>query len=90
MGHTETFFIQDLGLILFCAARWRYMKFLLVMSHCKIEHSLLILYIQKNFNITSKTVYIYIFSLFFFSELIVVKIDYVYVRGNCNLNSIRV
>ena len=56
------------------------------MSYYKIEHSLLILYIQKNFN-TSKTVYIYVFSMFF-SELIVVNIDHVYVRENCNRNSI--
>ena len=39
----------------------------------------------KNFNTTSKTAYIYVFGLFF-SELIVVKIDHIYVRGNCNRN----
>ena len=86
-GRTETFFTQDLVFVLFSATRWCYVKFLLLMSHYKIEHSLLILYIQKNFNTTSKTVYIYVFSLFF-SELIVVNIDYVYVRENCNRNSI--
>ena len=65
-GRSDTFFPRHLIFVLFCAARWWYMKFLLLMSHCKIKHSLLILYIQKNFNTTSKTVYIYVFSLFFF------------------------
>ena len=65
MGHTETFFTQDLVLVLFCAARWCYVKSLLLLSHCKIEHSLLVLYIQKNFSTTSKTVHIYVFCLFF-------------------------
>ena len=56
------------------------------MSHCKIENLVLVLYIQKNFNTTSKTVYIYVF--FFFSVLTVVKIDHFSVRGNYNKNSI--
>ena len=51
------------------------MKSSLLISHYKIEHSLLVVYIQKNFNTTSKTVYIYVFSLCF-SKLIVVKIDH--------------
>ena len=59
------------------------------MSHCKIEHQLLILYIQKNFTTTSKNVYIYVFYLFFL-ELILVKIDRVSALGNCNRNSIGV
>ena len=84
---TETFFTLDLVLFLFCAARWCYVKSLLLMSHCKIEHSLLVLNIQKNFNTTSKTAYIYVFCLFF-SESIIVKIDHVYERGNYNRNSI--
>ena len=63
-GRTETFFTQDLVYILFCAARWCYVKPLLLMGHCKIEHSLLVLYIQKNFTITSKTIYIYVFCFF--------------------------
>ena len=42
------------------------------MSHCKTEHLVLVLYVQKNFTATSKTVYIYVFSLFL-SELTVVK-----------------
>ena len=46
------------------------------MSHCKIEHLLLVLYMQKNFPTTSKTVYIYVVCLFL-SKLIVLKIDYV-------------
>ena len=78
-GRTETFFTQDLVYNLFCAARWCYVKSLLLMSHCKIEHSVLVLYIKKNFNTTSKTVYIYVF---FLSELIVIKINHVSVRGN--------
>ena len=44
-------------------------------------------YIKKNFNTTSKTVYIYVFCLFFL-ELMVVKIDHVSVLGNYNRNSI--
>ena len=64
------------------------MKSLLLMSHCKIEQSLLVLYIQQNFNTTSKTVYIYVFLCVFFQKYIVVKIDHVYVRGNYNRNSI--
>ena len=59
------------------------------MSHCKIEHLLLVLYNQKNFSTISKTVYIYVFCLFF-SESIVVKIDHVYLRGNYNRNFILV
>ena len=86
-GRTETFFTQDFVFDLFCAARWCYVKSLLLMSHCKIEHLVLVLYIQKNFKTTSKTLYIYVFCLFF-SELIVVKIDHVSVRGNYNRNSI--
>ena len=35
------------------------------MSHCKIEHLLLVFYIQKNFTTASKTVYIYVFVCFF-------------------------
>ena len=65
-GHIETFFTQDLVFVLFCAARWFYVKSLLLMSYCKIEHSLLVLYIQKNFSTTSETVYVYAFCLFFF------------------------
>ena len=79
-GRTETFFTQDLVFVLFCAAIWCYVKSLLLMSRCKIEHSLLVLYIQKNFSTTSKTVYMYVFCLFF-SELIVVKIYHVYELG---------
>ena len=86
MGRTETFFTQDLVFDLFCAARWCYVKSLLLMSHCKIEHLVLVLYIQKNFTTTSKTVNIYVFCLFF-SELIVVKIDHLSVLGNYNRNS---
>ena len=78
--------IQDLVFVLFCTARWCYMKSLLLMSHYKTEHLLLVLYIQKNFTTTSKTVYIYVFCLFL-SELIVVKIDHVSVLGNYNRNS---
>ena len=59
------------------------------MSHCKIEHLLLVLYVQKNFTTTSKAVYIYAFGLFV-SELIVVKIDHVSVLPNYNRNSIGV
>ena len=87
-GRTETFFTQDLVFVLFFAVRRCYVKLLLLMSHCKIEHSLLILYIQKNFSKTFRTVYMYVFSFFFFSELIVVNIDHVCVGGNCNRNSI--
>ena len=65
-GRTETFFTQDLVFDLFCAARWCYVKPLLLMSHCKFEHLVLVLYIQKNFNTISKTVYIYVFCLRFF------------------------
>ena len=61
----ETFFTQELVFVLFCTARWCYVKSLLLMSHCKIEHSLLVLYIQENFNTNSKTVYIYLFIYFF-------------------------
>ena len=86
-GRTLTFFTQDLVFTLFCAARWCNVKSLLLMSHCKSEHSLLVLYIQKNFSTTSKTVYIYLCFLFF-SESKVVKIDHVYVQGNYNRNSI--
>ena len=86
-GRTETFFTQDLVFILFCAARWSYEKSLLLVRDCKSEHSLLVLYIQKNFSTISKTLCIYVFCLFF-SESIVVKIDHVYVRGNYNRNSI--
>ena len=51
------------------------------MSYSKIEHLLLVLYIQKNLTKTSKTVGIYCFCLFL-SELIVVKIDHVSVVEN--------
>ena len=64
-GRTKIYFTRDLVFALFRAARWCYVKSLLLMSHCKIEHSLLALYIQKNFNTTSNTVYIYVFCLFF-------------------------
>ena len=37
-SRTETFFTQDLVFALFCAASWCYVKFLLLMSHCKIEN----------------------------------------------------
>ena len=60
------------------------MKSLLLMSHSKIEHLLLVLNIQKNFSTTPKTVYIYVV----FFELIVVKIDHIYVRENYKKNSI--
>ena len=86
-GRTETFSTQALVFVLFCAARWCYVKSLLLMSHCKIEHLLLVLYIQKNFTTTSKTVYIYAFCLFL-SKLVVVKIDHVSVLGNYNRNSV--
>ena len=59
------------------------------MSHCKLEHLVLVSYIQKNFNTTSKTVCIYVFCLFL-SELIVVNFDHVYEWGNYNRNSIGV
>ena len=49
----------------------------------------MVLYIQKNFNTTSKTVYIHVFCSFL-AELIVVKIDHFDVRGNYNRNSISV
>ena len=62
-------------------------EIVVTMSHCKIEHLLLVLYIQKNFTTTSKTVYIYVVCLFL-SELIVVKINHVSVLGNYNRNSI--
>ena len=65
-GHAEIFFTQDVVFVLFFAARWCYVKSLLLISHCKFEHSLLVLNIQKNFSPTSKTVYIYVFRLFFF------------------------
>ena len=74
-GRTKTFFTQDLVFVLFCAPRWCYVKSLLLISHSKIKHSLLVLNIQKNFSTTPKTVYIYVFCLFF-SKLIVVKIDH--------------
>ena len=61
MGRAETFFTQELVFVLCCAARWCYVKSLLLMSHCKIEHLILVLYIQKNFSTTSKTVYMYVF-----------------------------
>ena len=86
-GRIETFFTQDLVFVLFCAARWCYVKSFLLIIHCKIEHSLLVLYIQKNFSTSSKTVRMYVFCLFF-SELIVVKIDHVFELGNYNRNSI--
>ena len=86
-SRTETFFTHDLVFVLLCAARSCYVKFLLQMSHCKIEHSLSVLYIQKNFSTISKSVYIYVFACFF-SESIVVKIDHAYVRRNYNRNSI--
>ena len=60
MGRAETFFTQELVFVLFHAARWCYVKSLLLMSHCKIEHLILVLYIQKNFRTTSKTVYMYV------------------------------
>ena len=50
------------------------------MSHCKIVHLVLVLHIQKNFTLTSKTVYIYVFC--FFVSQIKVKIDHVFMRGN--------
>ena len=78
--------MQDLVFVLFCAARWCYEKSLLLMSHCKIESLLLVLYIQKNFTTASKTVYIYVFCSFL-SELIVVKIDHISVLGTYNINS---
>ena len=37
-GRTETFFTQDLIFVLFCAARWCYVKSFLLMSHLKVEH----------------------------------------------------
>ena len=81
-SRTETFFTQDLVFVGFSAARWCYVISLLLMSLCKIEHLLLVLYnIQKKFTSTSKTVYIYVFCLFL-SELIVVKVDQVSVLGN--------
>ena len=58
------------------------------MSHCKIEHSLLVFYNQKNLSTTSKTVYKNVFLFFCFSELIVVKFYLVYELGNYNRNSI--
>ena len=61
-----------------------YVKSLLLISRCKIEHSFLVLYIQKNFSATFKTAYMYVF----FSELTVVKIDHVYELGNYNRHSI--
>ena len=70
------FFTQNLVFVLFSAARWRYVKSLLPMSYCKIEHSLLVLYNRKNFSTTSKTVYMYVFLFVFFSELIVVNHSY--------------
>ena len=73
--------------VLFCAARWCYVKSLLLMSHCKIEHLLLVLYIQKT-SIQLLKLFTFMFFVCFFSELIVVKIDHVYVRGNYNRNSI--
>ena len=60
-GRTETFFTQNLVFALFSAARWCYVKSLLLMSHCKIERLLLVFDIQKNFTTTSNTVYIYVF-----------------------------
>ena len=86
LGVAQRPFFQDLVFVLFCAARWCYVKSLLLMSHCKIEHLLLVLYIQKNSTTTSKTVYIYIFCLFL-SELIEVKIDHVSVLGKYNRKS---
>ena len=83
-GRTEAFFTEDLVFARFGAARWCYVKSLLLMSHCKIERLFLVFYIKKKFSTTSKTVYIYVF----FSELIAVKIDRVYVRRNYNRNSI--
>ena len=61
MGRTEAFFTQELVFVLFSVARWCYVKSLLLMSHCKIEHLILVLYIQKNFSTASKTVYMYVF-----------------------------
>ena len=59
-----------------------------IMNHYKIEHLLLVLYVQKKIRTTSKTAYMFVFCLFFFSELIVVKIDHVSELGNYNRNSI--
>ena len=55
------------------------MKSVQLMSHCKIVHAGLVLYIQKNFASTFKTVYIYVFCLFVLK--IAAKIDHVFVLG---------
>ena len=80
-GRTETFFTQGLVFVWFCAASWCYVKSVLLMGYCKIEHLLLVLCIEKNFITIFKAVYIYVFCLFL-SRLIVVKIDLVSVLGN--------
>ena len=73
-GCTETIFNQDLVFVLFCTATWCYVKSLLLMSHCKIEHSLLILYCTfKKTSIQILKLFTIMFFVCFFSELIVVK-----------------
>ena len=58
------------------------------MSHSKIVHLILVIYIQQNFTSTSKTVHIYVFCLFV-SE-IVVKIYHVFILGKYVRNFVRV
>ena len=63
-------------------------KIIVIKSHCKIEHLLLVQYIQKKNSLQLLKLFTFMFFGLFLSELIVVKIDHVSVLPNYNRNSI--